>query len=66
MMILMAENVTTSMRTRHLDVHYHFVREFVQDGFIKITFVRTTENTADIFTKNVWGDLYYTHGNQPK
>jgi hypothetical protein len=57
--IFMAKNVTTSTRTRH--VRYHFVREFVEDGFIKIIFVRTTENTADIFTKNVTGDLYDTH-----
>jgi hypothetical protein len=59
--IFMAENVTTSTWTRHVDVRYHFVREFVEDGFIKITFVRTTENTADIFTKNVTGELYDTH-----
>ncbi len=59
--IFMAENVTTSTRTRHVDVRYHFVREFVEDGFIKIIFVRTTENNADIFTKNVTGELYDTH-----
>lgn len=59
--IFMAENVTTSARTRHVDVRYHFVREFVEEGFIKIIFVRTTENTADIFTKNVTGDLNEKH-----
>jgi hypothetical protein len=53
----MAENVTTSTRTRHVDVRYHFVREFVEDGFIKIIFVRTTENNADMFTKNATGEL---------
>ena len=59
--IFMAENVTTSTRTRHVDVRYHFVREFVEDKFIKIVFVRTTENHSDIFTKNVTGDLYDIH-----
>jgi hypothetical protein len=59
--IFMAENVTTSARTRHVDVRYHFVREFVEDGFIKIIFVRSEENTADIFTKNVTGALYDIH-----
>jgi hypothetical protein len=33
--IFMVENLPTSTRTRHVDVRYHFVREFVQDGFIK-------------------------------
>jgi hypothetical protein len=59
--IFMAENVTTSTRTRNVDVRHHFVREFVQDGFIKIIFVRTTEITADIFIKNVTGELYDNH-----
>jgi hypothetical protein len=36
--IFMAENVTMSTRRRHVDVRYHFVREFVEDGFIKIIF----------------------------
>jgi hypothetical protein len=56
--IFMAENMPTSMRTHHVDVRYHFVREFVEDGFIKIIFVRTTENNADIFTKNMTGESY--------
>jgi hypothetical protein len=37
------------------------VREFVEDGFIKIIFVRTAENNADIFTKNMTGKLDDTH-----
>jgi len=61
--IFMAENVSTSSRTKHVDVRYHFVREFIEDGFIKIVFVRTADNKADIFTKNVVGDLYDKHTN---
>lgn len=59
--IFMAENVTTSSRTKHVDTRYHFVREFVEDKFIKIIFVRTKENDSDIFTKNVSGDIYDEH-----
>ena len=57
----MTENVTTSNRTRHVDIRYHFVREFVEDGFIKIIFVKTADNDADIFTKNVNGETYDRH-----
>ena len=32
--IFMTENVSTSSRTKHVDVKYHFVREYVEDGFI--------------------------------
>ena len=31
------------------------------DGFLKIVFVRTAENDADIFTKNLSGDLHEKH-----
>jgi len=50
----MVENMSTSTQTKHMDVCYHFVREFIEDGFI---------NKADIFTKNVVGDLYNKHTN---
>ena len=59
--IFMAENVAVSQRTKHIDVRYCFVQEFVMDGFLKIIFVRTGDNHADIFTKNLSGDLHEKH-----
>ena len=38
-------------RTKHIEVHYHFVQERVLDGNIDLTYVRTDEQVADIFTK---------------
>jgi hypothetical protein len=38
--IFMTENVLTSSRTKHVDVKYHFVHEYVEDGFIKIIFCK--------------------------
>ena len=59
--IFMAENVMTSVRTRHVDMHYHFVREMIVDGFIQIIFVRMEDNDADMFTKNVNRETYDRH-----
>ena len=59
--IFMSENVSVSHRTKHVDIRYRFVQEFVLDGFIKIIFVRTSNNDADIFTKNLGRDLYDCH-----
>ena len=59
--IFMSENVSVSNRTKHVDIRYRFVQEFVLDGFIKIVFVRTKNKDADIFTKNLVGDLYNCH-----
>jgi len=55
--VFLAEYVTTSQCTKHIDICYHDVGEFVKDGFIKIIFVRTKENTADAFIK-ASGDTY--------
>ena len=57
----MTENVTTSQRTKHVDIRYNYVWEFIQDGFIKIIFVKLEDNKADIFTKNVTLDLLKKH-----
>ena len=59
--IFMSENVSVSNRTKHVDIRYRFVQEFVLDGFIKIIFVRTNNNDADIFTKNLGRDLHDCH-----
>ena len=59
--IFMAENVSTSIRTRHVDTRYHFVREMIEDGFIRIIFVRTVDNDADLFPKNVNRETYEKH-----
>jgi hypothetical protein len=59
--IFMAENSSTGVRTRHVGTRYHFIREFIEDGFIKVEFVRSVENDADIFIKNVSHDLYVKH-----
>jgi len=40
-------------RSKHIDVRYHFTRERIQDGTLRLTRVSTEENEADIFTKNL-------------
>ena len=61
--IFMAENVTTSNRTKHIDTRFNYVREYIQDEFLEIKFVRSEDNRADIFTKNVIGEINAKHIN---
>ena len=51
--IFLAHNTKTSHRTKHIDTCYHFVREYVEDNVLKIVFVKSADNQADPFTKNV-------------
>ena len=39
------------MRTKHIDVHYHFIREAVEDGKVVVQYIPTGDNVSDIFTK---------------
>jgi hypothetical protein len=61
--IFMAENMSTNSRTKHIHTRYHFIREYVEVGGIKIVFVKTIDNKADPLTKNVSGDVYEKHVN---
>ena len=38
-------------RTKHIEVHYHFVRELVNSQVIILAYCPTQENVADLFTK---------------
>ncbi|SOV08313.1 uncharacterized protein UDID_17347 [Ustilago sp. UG-2017a] len=42
-------------KLKHIDTRYHFVRDHVQEGEVKIDFVGTTDNVADILTKPLKG-----------
>ncbi|GJR50692.1 hypothetical protein Tco_1401213 [Tanacetum coccineum] len=47
---LRCNNVQHS-RSKHIDIHYHFIREQVENGVVELYFVTTDYQLADIFTK---------------
>ena len=49
--IAVSENGVKGERTKHVDVKYHFVTETVERGDVKLRWVPTTQQQADIFTK---------------
>jgi hypothetical protein len=49
--IRMVDNPVEHSRTKHIDIRYHFLRVHQQKGDIKIAYVSTKEQLADIFTK---------------
>jgi hypothetical protein len=57
----MSKNASTGFRTQHVVTRYHFVQEFIENGFIKIEFVRSGENDSDLFTENNNQELYEKH-----
>ena len=48
-----AKNHVFHKRSKHIAIRYHFIREKVESGEIKLRFVRTKAMAADQLTKNV-------------
>ena len=49
--IRLSENPVFHDRSRHIDIGYHFLRYCVQRGTIRLEYIQTDEQMADIFTK---------------
>ena len=47
--------------TKHVDIRYKYVNEYLEDGTVKIIFVKSAENDSDILTKNLSAELHNKH-----
>jgi hypothetical protein len=54
--ILLANNLIYHTRTKHIEVHYHFIREKVLAKEIDLIHISTEDQVADIFTKALGTD----------
>nr|GEU56310.1 hypothetical protein [Tanacetum cinerariifolium] len=43
-------------RSKHIDIRYHFIKDHVENGVIKLYFVNTKYQLVDIFTKAIGGE----------
>ncbi|GJX35967.1 hypothetical protein Tco_0247524 [Tanacetum coccineum] len=43
---------------KHIDVRYHFIKQHVEKGIVKLFFVRTEYQLADLFTKALSKDRF--------
>ena len=49
--IRLSENLVFHDRSKHIDIKYHFLGDFVQRGTIQLEYIQTDEQVVDIFTK---------------
>ena len=47
------ENLVFHARTKHIEVHHHYIREKVFEGEIEMVPTKTEEHIADILTKGL-------------
>jgi hypothetical protein len=40
-------------KSKHIDIRYHFVRDIIEKGLVKVCRISTDNNPADMMTKHV-------------
>nr|GEY09800.1 retrovirus-related Pol polyprotein from transposon TNT 1-94 [Tanacetum cinerariifolium] len=51
----LVKNQVYHARTKHIDVRYHFIREILEEGEVRIQKIHISKNPADMLTKVVAG-----------
>ena len=59
--IKMATNCFSNRRTRHVDVKHHIVRDAVERGIVRIHYVKSGEQHADVLTEALNINTFETH-----
>ena len=56
--INISKNPVQHSRTKHIDIKYHFLKDQVAQNVVKLEFISTNEQVADIFTKPLPKDVF--------
>ena len=59
--IKMATNRFSSRHTRHADVKHHIVRDAVESGIVRIHYVKSGKQHADVLTKALNASTFETY-----
>ena len=51
--IALAKTNMVKPRSKHIKLRYHWIREKVREGLFTLLHVKTSENVADLLTKNL-------------
>jgi hypothetical protein len=56
--IQFSKNNSVHKRSKHIDQRYHYIRELVADNRIRLEYIPTDQNIADMFTKPLASDRF--------
>jgi hypothetical protein len=61
--IALSKEAANHIRTKHIDLRYHFIRRHIEEGTFEPVWLSTHKNVADIFTKSLPRPLFTHHRN---
>ena len=59
--IKLSDNSQFHARTKHIDIHYHYIRTACEHNEVLVTYIPTAEMTTDILTNALMRDKYKKH-----
>ena len=45
------QNQSINIKSKHIDIKYHHIRDLIKENKIKLTYIKLEDNLADGFTK---------------
>jgi hypothetical protein len=51
--IKLSENLVFHDRSKHIEIRYHYIRDMVQKGAVRLQYVATDEQVVDVLTKSL-------------
>ena len=51
--IKLYKNLVFHDKSKHIDIKYHFIRDMVEKGVVKLQYVAIDEQVADVLTKSL-------------
>ena len=49
--VKLSENLVFHDKSKHIEIKYHYIKDMVQRGAVKLQYVATDEHIADVLTK---------------
>ena len=62
--IEMLDSKTGQCKTKHIDTRYHWIKQYVNEDKVRVDYIKSEENVADILTKNLNPKLFEKHASK--